>query len=100
MGGALYRKQDDPRELAAFGLSPDDFPPVVVDIWPENEQAFDLFTALRTQWRIGFGGPTGLDYNVLHHRMDRLGLTPERYDELEGEVQILEHAALDELTRK
>lgn len=34
-------------------------------VFPENRHAVVLFEAMRTQWRSGFGGPTGLDYSVL-----------------------------------
>ena len=40
------------------------------------------------------GGPTGLDYNVLFHRMDRMGLSPERYAQIERDVYDMEIEAL------
>lgn len=46
------------------------------------------------------GGYTGLDYNVLYRDLDRLDLTPERYDELREEVRLIEIAALNEMNRK
>ncbi len=45
-------------------------------------------------------GYTGLDYNVLYRDLDRLDLTPERYDELRDEVRQIEIAALTEMSRK
>lgn len=69
-------------------------PPPQVEIWPENLRAFDLFVALGTQWRVGMSGPTGLDYNVLYRKMDRLGLTPEEYDALEQDIAVMEAEAL------
>lgn len=65
-----------------------------VDVWPENVQAFHLFSFLSTQWRTSVNGPTGLDYGVLFHKMDRLNLDAEEYAELELQVQIMEEAAL------
>lgn len=53
-----------------------------------------------TQWRHGFGGPTGLDYNTLHHRMDRMKLAPEEYDILETDIRIMESAALTAMHAK
>lgn len=47
-----------------------------------------------TQWRAGTGGFTGLDYNVMYRKMDRLLLAPEEYDALECDIQIMEDAAL------
>ncbi len=71
-----------------------------LEIWPENEVAFELFLSLRSQWLVGMAGATGLNYGVLFHKMDRMELTPERYDELESQVRVLEYAALNEMNRK
>ena len=65
-----------------------------VDIWPDNLAAFEIFNFMGTQWRVGMGGPTGLDYNVMHRKMDRLSLSPDDYDALERDLQIMESAAL------
>lgn len=51
---------------------------------------------MSTQWRRD-NGPCGLDYTVLHHRMDRLGLSAEEYDELESDIQVMEGAALAQI---
>ena len=64
------------------------------EVWPDNEQAALLFEAVGTQWRVGPGGAYGLDYSVLFHKMDRMQLTPQRYEELEYEVRVIESAAL------
>ncbi|OZI23621.1 hypothetical protein CAL26_09270 [Bordetella genomosp. 9] len=71
-----------------------------VEVWPGHEEALSLFLSIRTQWRVGMAGATGLDYGVLFHKMDRMGLSPERYEELEEEVRIMENAALDEMSKK
>lgn len=71
-----------------------------VEIWPEHLEAFELFVALRSQWRVGMAGATGLDYGVMFHKMDRMGLTSERYEEMEEQMRVLEHAALDEMSKK
>ena len=68
-----------------------------MEIWPDNLRAFELFSSMRTQWRVGMGGPTGLDYSVLYRRMDRMGLTPEQYDQMEAAIAVMEAAALEEI---
>ena len=65
-----------------------------VDIWPDNLAAFEIFNFMGTQWRVGMGGPTGLDYSVMYRKMDRLSLSPDDYDALERDLQIMESAAL------
>ncbi|OZI32536.1 hypothetical protein CAL29_28065 [Bordetella genomosp. 10] len=71
-----------------------------VEIWPGHEEAFSLFVAMRTQWRVGFSGATGLDYVALFHKMDRMDLSPERYEDLEDEILVMESAALEEMAKK
>ncbi len=73
---------------------------MVVEIWPENEKAISLFSSVSTQWRIGMGGPTGLDYNVLFHLLDRMRLTDTEYDQLFDDVRIIESEALTILNKK
>ena len=65
-----------------------------VEIWPENVRAHNLFQTLHTQWRVGMGGATGLDFLVAYRRMDRMGLSPDEYDQLDGDLQVMEAAAL------
>ncbi len=46
------------------------------------------------------GGATGLDYNVLQHKMDRMRLSAEDYEDLEDDVRHMEFAALLEMSKK
>lgn len=62
--------------------------------FPDNVAALNLFNYMRTQWRTGANGPSGLDYGVMHQRMDRMGLSPEAYDRLEADIVSMETAAL------
>lgn len=55
---------------------------------------------MQTQWRVGAVGPTGLDYNVLHQRMDRMNLSADEYDQLEADIQVMEYAALAAMNEK
>ncbi|WP_052736111.1 DUF1799 domain-containing protein [Aquincola tertiaricarbonis] len=65
-----------------------------VEVFPDNWQAAVLFLRMGNNWRVGPAGPYGLDFNVLFHKMDRMKLTPERYEELEEEIGVIEDAAL------
>jgi hypothetical protein len=87
-------------KLAAIGLRPEDFDGEAVAVWPENAGAFRLLRDLQTQWRVGSGGPIGLDYNVLYHKMDRLALTPADYNDLEADMRVMEAAALAAMREK
>jgi hypothetical protein len=81
-------------ELAAFGLTPEDVATEPVQVWPCCVRAVELFAHMRTQWRVGMGGATGLDYGVMYRRMDRMGLDPDEYDALEDDMRVMEAAAL------
>lgn len=72
----------------------DDVAAEPVGVWPENIRAVELFQFLRSQWRVGMCGPTGLDYGVMHQKMDRMRLSESEYDQLEADIQIMEGAAL------
>ena len=50
-------------EMEMLGFTPEDFDPI--EIWPDNELSFNVFVVISTQWRVGAGGATGLDYCVL-----------------------------------
>ena len=45
-------------------------------------------------------GPIGLDYNVLFHKMDRMNLDSEDYEQMEADIRTLETAALAEINKK
>ena len=70
---------------------------MVVHVWPENWPVLMLFDRLSTQWRVGMNGPTGLDYNVLLRFLDRMRLSDSDYDDMLGDLSVLEQAALAEI---
>lgn len=84
----------DLAEMEAACLTPEDFPEELVEVWPENWPAYALFAYMRTQWRVGMAGATGLDYGPLHRKMDRMDLAPADYDDLEADIQTMEYAAI------
>lgn len=72
-----------------------------VELWPENVRAFDLFWSLRKQWNLApMGGPIGLNFLVAYNRMDRMALTPEEYNQLDEDLQLMEDAALEAMRSK
>jgi hypothetical protein len=97
---ALYEKEPTAAEMEAAGFAPEDYEGEVVEVWPENYRAFNLFCDLQTQWRIGVGGATGLDYGVLFHKMDRMRLGEEEYDQIERDIRVMEFEALSVMNKK
>lgn len=86
--------------MAGSGLIPADYAMDPVDVWPENWPAFALFFDMRTQWRTGMGGATGLDYGVLFHLMDMHGTPAAERRQVLLDVQVMEEAALIEMQKK
>jgi hypothetical protein len=69
-----------------------------VEVWPENWDAVQLFTALGTQWRVSIGGgPSGLDYAALMALMPLYG-GPSR--DLLDRVRVMEAAVLTEIRKE
>jgi hypothetical protein len=64
----LYGGGNDTDTLASFGIpasAAKSFEDEACLIWPQNWKILQLFVAMGTQWRIGMGGPTGLDYSTI-----------------------------------
>lgn len=45
-------------------------------------------------------GPTGLDYNVLFSRMDRMGLTGDAFEAMFQDIRVIESEALSILNQR
>ena len=87
-------------ELRDTGFVPEDYETDPLDLWPENEPAIDLFSSISTQWRTGFSGPTGLDYNVLFSRMARMNLDDQTHERLFQDIRVIEGEALSIINRR
>jgi len=103
------RRSDDQHELqealASFGLlAPEtqggDDAGAEIWLWPENRLAWDLWLCLQTQWRVGMGGATGLDYAGVQAAMQLMGVARKERAELFALVRAMEGATLDEWARK
>jgi hypothetical protein len=78
-----------------MGLSLEDFPPPAnVQVWAENWPPLQLYLRNKTQWRVGAGGPVGLDYQVLYHDLDRRGVTGEDFDDVMDAIRVIESTVL------
>lgn len=105
--GELTDERQDEKEqanldeaLAAFGLELEGSPPDAdlhpFYLWPENVPAWNIFVDLRTQWREGFNGRTGLDYGaVIAHLRHGLRLPHRKFQEFYALVRVAEHGYLE-----
>jgi len=69
-------------------------------LWPENVPAWNLWLACQTQWRIGMGGPTGLDYAGIEALMRMRNVSRAERPELIEGLQVMEVVALEEFAAK
>ncbi len=98
--GALYWRAPTESELMQLGLKAKHFPPPQVELWPECVLPIELFSRVATQWRVGAGGPIGLDYNVVYHELQREALDGEQYDEVMAAIRVIERAALEQMQQE
>lgn len=80
--------------LAMFGLTKDDLPDEIIDVYPDNWDVFLLFDAMSTQWRVGAVGATGLDYGVIPIVAKSVGIKKKQIPEILSGLRIMEAEAL------
>ena len=98
MAAAVFGPGPSSKERAAakaWGMEDDEIDGPPVQVWPENEQVVSVFLCMRTQWRTGMGGPTGMDYSALPFMWQRLRVPPEEQDAVFADLQVMEVAALN-----
>jgi len=86
--------------MAAWRLKPEHFKEPDVDVWPEHWDVLMLFIRLSTQWRVGAGGATGLDYSVFFHELDRAGVSGEALDDALDKLRVMESEALAQFRKQ
>lgn len=72
----------------------DEIPVEEILVWDINWNTFNLFHALTTQWRVGMGGATGLDYSVIPAVGKMLGFKNKQINEMFSDLQVMENEAL------
>lgn len=66
----------------------------MVEVWPDNAHAVGVVLAISTQWRVGSGGPVGLDYSQLDRGFWAARVPRRRRREVFADVQVIEEEAL------
>jgi hypothetical protein len=60
-----------------------------------------MFQRIGSRWVFGaMGGVAGIRWEAVYPLMDRLGLAPAEWDALLGDLEIMEHAAMEVMNRK
>lgn len=93
---ALHRSVPTDEELKRADWEPDEIAEAYPDflVWPENWPLFGLFRRLQTQWIVGMGGATGLNYPSAYPLLDRIFPAPADWDRALDDLQQMELAAL------
>lgn len=84
--------------LEAMGVSEDEIrescDSSAVEAWPDAVDPLRLFNGLMTQWRMGPGGPTGLDHGRRDAEARRLGIRGRRRKRAFDGLAVMESEAL------
>lgn len=64
-------------------------------LWPCNVLAWAHWQAVQTQWRVGMGGATGLDYAGVRAYLDECALPPQERADAWAGIRAAERGALD-----
>lgn len=90
----MYARDADKHQAGLFGLHLDEIPAEEVLVWDINWNAFRLFYEMGTQWRVGMGGATGLDYNVIPVVGKMLGFKNKEINNMFPDIKVMENEAL------
>ena len=98
----MYTPGPSDAELEAIGITRADvINTTITEIFIDNWLPYKVFSFLCTQWRVGFGGPTGLDYSSIPVALDLFGVKKngDKRD-LMWAVQVMEREALRLMNQK
>jgi len=91
----MYSSGPSDDELEALGFTREDVTDdSILEIYPENWVPFQIFIDLVRQWRIGMGGPTGLDYSALPFVFDLHEVKKKKRREVFEALRVMEDEAL------
>ena len=90
----MYEQGPSAEQLAFLGLTLDDIETEDVEVWPDAWPAFCLFEAFGTQWRLGPGGPSGLDYTAIPSTAKMVGIKGRGLAEVFPDLRVMENEAL------
>ena len=68
-----------------------------VEVWPDTWQPVSVFCDLRTQWRVGIAGATGLDYSAIPIVFRLRGIPKVEWPSMFDDLKVLESEALEEM---
>lgn len=94
----MYDAGPSDEELKAFCLTREDVEDTSdFEIWPENWIPFLVFSEVSTQWRVGPGGATGLDYGPVKWVMGLMKV--KKKHEVLRAIRTMESSALKTMNK-
>lgn len=90
----MYEKDTDEKQASQWGLRLEEIPVETIDVWEDNWDSFLLFNSLSTQWRVGTGGATGLDYSVIESVGKLMGYKRKKIASMFPDLRVMENEAL------
>ena len=94
----MYDSGPSDEELKAIGLLREDVEDTSdFEIWPENWIPFLVFSEVSTQWRVGPGGATGLDYGPVKWVMGMMKV--KKKHEVLRAIRTMESSALKTMNK-
>lgn len=81
--------------LAGLGVIDAQGAAPVAYLWPDNVLAWECWQGVQTQWRVGMGGATGLDYAGVRAFLDEQDLQRDERRDVFAGIQACELATLE-----
>lgn len=73
--------------------------PETVEVWSENYQIKQVFSAMISQWNVGMNGVIGLRYEALPLVLELHGIEAEQRREVFDGLRVMERAAVEEINK-
>jgi Phage related hypothetical protein (DUF1799) len=64
-------------------------------LWPECLLSWRCWMSVQSQWRVGMGGPTGLDYAGVRAYLELAGLRKRERSEVFADLVLMERVTLE-----
>jgi hypothetical protein len=81
--------------LAGLGVLDQQPGDQLAHLWPDNVLAWNCWQGVQTQWRVGMGGATGLDYAGVRAFLDEQQLPADERRGVFSGIQACDRATLD-----
>lgn len=82
------------QEARFYGQTVEQATPPPQELWPDNEDALKVFSAMGTRWDVGMAGAIGLIYAELPFVFEMVGIDRKDWPVVFDDVQVMEQTEL------